>query len=363
MIETNKIYNTDCLEGLKNISNKSINLAVYDAPYFSTGIKQVGDKQWKKEEDYITWCIQVIKETQRVLKDNGSFYWFHNDINIMTEILYRIKHETDFKLKNQITWDKLATANDDFMMPLFKNADKKRRYGTSLTEYVYYFTFQDATGLDKVMKDKNNFKSLRDYSKQIQNNIGLKLKEINNMLGNRRAEHFFYHSSTQWDLCTEEVYDMLINTFKINEFDEFKEYKDLRQEYELLRKQYEGLIEGYESQRYSYNRGYINIVDNKNLENKRKLIRPYTTTWHYSRDEEIYKKHLTPKPLEMIKHIINISSNKNDMVLDCFSGSGTTAIACLDTNRNYIGFELDENYYNLANKRIQDHIKDLNNAS
>ena len=46
-------------------------------------------------------------------------------------------------------------------------------------------------------------------------------------------------------------------------------------------------------------------------------------------------------------------SNENETVLDNCMGSGTTAIACINTNRNYIGFELDETYFNLANERIE----------
>ena len=190
-MELNKIHNMDCMEYMKTLPNQSVNLIIADAPYFSTNIKEVGDKQWKKEEDYVNWVIENFKEYERISKDNGSVYFFHNDINIMVEILYRIKRETKFKLKNQITWDKLATGNQDFLMPLHKNSKLKIRYATSLTEYIYYFTFEDNTGLSKVMLDINNFKTLREYSKDLQEYIGLNLKQINMKLGNRRAEHFF----------------------------------------------------------------------------------------------------------------------------------------------------------------------------
>jgi len=66
--------------------------------------------------------------------------------------------------------------------------------------------------------------------------------------------------------------------------------------------------------------------------------------------------HDTEKPIKMMEVLINNSSNETDIVLDPFSGIGTTAIACINTNRNYIGFELDEAYYNIAQKRIEEHI-------
>lgn len=64
--------------------------------------------------------------------------------------------------------------------------------------------------------------------------------------------------------------------------------------------------------------------------------------------------HPTIKPLELIRRLIRNSSKENDIVLDCFLGSGTTAVACILENRNYIGFEINKKYYEIAKKRILD---------
>ena len=61
------------------------------------------------------------------------------------------------------------------------------------------------------------------------------------------------------------------------------------------------------------------------------------------------------KPTELIERFIELSSIENDLVFDPFMGSGTTAIACRNTNRNYIGFELDETYYKKSLERIKEH--------
>jgi DNA modification methylase len=63
--------------------------------------------------------------------------------------------------------------------------------------------------------------------------------------------------------------------------------------------------------------------------------------------------HPTEKPLQLIQYFIEHHSNTNDIVLDCFLGSGTTAIACIKSNRNFIGIELSQHYCNIANKRIK----------
>lgn len=62
--------------------------------------------------------------------------------------------------------------------------------------------------------------------------------------------------------------------------------------------------------------------------------------------------HPSPKPLRLFNWIIEHATNENDTVLDCFIGSGTTAIACMQTNRNFIGMELEPKYVEIANKRI-----------
>jgi site-specific DNA-methyltransferase (adenine-specific) len=65
------------------------------------------------------------------------------------------------------------------------------------------------------------------------------------------------------------------------------------------------------------------------------------------------KKHPTQKPVALFEYLICTYTNKGETVLDNCMGSGTTAIACMRTNRNFIGFELDENYFKIANERIQ----------
>jgi len=67
------------------------------------------------------------------------------------------------------------------------------------------------------------------------------------------------------------------------------------------------------------------------------------------------KIHPSEKPKELIEYLLLNSTKENEIVLDPFIGSGTTAISSINTNRNYIGFEIDNTYYELANKRIEEH--------
>jgi site-specific DNA-methyltransferase (adenine-specific) len=71
--------------------------------------------------------------------------------------------------------------------------------------------------------------------------------------------------------------------------------------------------------------------------------------------------HPTIKPIPLFEYLINTYTNENEIVLDCTMGSGTTAIACLNTNRQFFGIELEEKYFETAKKRVDEKIKEQEN--
>ena len=83
--------------------------------------------------------------------------------------------------------------------------------------------------------------------------------------------------------------------------------------------------------------------------------------WHISqsnkKDKDKYN-HPTIKPLELVKRHILHSTQPNDIVLDCFCGSGTTCVACKETGRRYIGIEIDKKYFDIAKERIERNSED-----
>jgi site-specific DNA-methyltransferase (adenine-specific) len=68
---------------------------------------------------------------------------------------------------------------------------------------------------------------------------------------------------------------------------------------------------------------------------------------------ERQKEHPAPFPLQLVNNCIQLSTQENDLVLDPFMGSGTTGLVCKNLNRNFIGIELDQNYFNIAKQRIE----------
>ena len=64
------------------------------------------------------------------------------------------------------------------------------------------------------------------------------------------------------------------------------------------------------------------------------------------------KTHPTEKPVDLLKHLILNSTNKGETVLDPFMGTGNTGIACIDTDRNFIGYEIDEKFFKIAEEKL-----------
>jgi site-specific DNA-methyltransferase (adenine-specific) len=313
------------------LPDKSVDLVVTDPPY---NISKAEWDKWKRKEDYISWMGEVLKECERLLKDNGSLYFFHNDMMQIKDLMRWIEDNTQFVFKQFIVWNKrFEGARNKGFLDGFIEVGGLRNY-QQMAEYCLYYTFQDETGLTTVMLDTNNFPTLRQYFKELQEYIGLNIKQLNLRLGNRKAEHCFYWKTTQWDLPTSETYQQLIDTFNIREWQGFREYEDLRREYEDLRREYEDLRREYEDLRYTFNNQ-----------------KTHHSVWNY----EIAKKqgHITPKPIPLIENIIHHSSNEGDIILDPFLGSGTTAVASLNTGRFFIGIEKEPKYVEIARQRVE----------
>ena len=84
--------------------------------------------------------------------------------------------------------------------------------------------------------------------------------------------------------------------------------------------------------------------------------------WNFTapkKSEKLFGKHPTQKPLDLLTRILLSATNENDLVLDPFNGSGTTGVACVTNNRNYVGIELEKSYIELTKKRINEIENDL----
>ena len=73
----------------------------------------------------------------------------------------------------------------------------------------------------------------------------------------------------------------------------------------------------------------------------------------FSTDTQNSSLHPTQKPVALIEYLIKTYTNDGELVFDSCMGSGTTGVACVNTNRRFIGIELDNNYFEIAKERIE----------
>lgn len=326
-----QLYNDDCLNVLKNIPDGSIDLVVTDPPY---NIKKANWDTWKTIQDYVDFMGSVFLEFQRVLKDTGSFYFFHNDFMQIVELQKFINDNTNFIFRQFIVWNKrfdgssLKTFLDGYV-----HISTNRNY-KKMAEYILYYTLQDENGVNKAMGTA--YSTTRDYLRKeiIKAKGKINLKEINKILGVATngggvASSILSKNKTIPNMITKENYKKL--QLWLN---------NKNKDYEYLNKDYEYLKKDYESLKYTFN--------NQNTSH---------SVWNY--DIANKNGHITPKPLNLMKNILLHSSNKGDIVLDCFMGSGTTGVACEQLNRQFIGIEIDKKYFEIAKKRIENFEKEI----
>lgn len=243
MKELNRIYNEDCLIGMKEIPDKSIDCIICDLPYNITKLS------W----DILIPFDKLWEQYNRIIKPTGNIVLFSSGMFTYKLIESNIK---DYRYK--LIWKKnVPTGMSSAKYRPMKYYEEICIFGNSKATY------------NPIMKERVGVgKACYNYDHYCGDNNHLKLEK------------------------------------------QKKRYNpDFVQPSDVLE---------------------FNVVPNRNG-----------------------KLHPTQKPVELVEYLIKTYSNEGDIILDNCMGSGTTAIAAINTNRNFIGFELDKNYFDIANERIK----------
>ena len=330
----NYIDNIDCMEGLKDIPDGSVDMIVTDPPY---GIMtNFGKSDATKKEGYKDMCWDkaiapsiLFDALRRVLRPNGRAVIFAQE-PYTSALITGAAPELPFSYR--AIWKKDSFGNK-FMC---------KKAMVSLYEDICIFQKND---------DDELVHPLREYFRQILVFIGASsCKEINAIMGHRRAEPCFYVTngkravkeaiggaadhcarigSSQFSLCTEATYQQLVDVFGVDKMPGFKKYAEL----EEVNRRYCATFNLWQGGKTK-----ANVLE-------------------YPKDTPSI--HPTQKPLALIEDLVQTYSNPGDVVLDPFMGSGTTAVACLRTGRNYIGFELSKEYHAIAQQRINAAVDEM----
>ena len=159
---------------------------------------------------------------------------------------------------------------------------------------------------------------------------GLSSKQCNEICGNQMAGHYF--TKSQWILPTEENYNKLNHHMDLKPYEEIKkEYEALNNnEYEALKKEYGALWKEVEALRRTF---------------KLTADKAYNNTWNFKQTPAKKGRHPCEKPEDLISHIIDVSSNEGDLVVDMFCGSCVVPKCCERMNRRCIAGDVDNTYF------------------
>lgn len=305
----------DCLDLMKDLPDNSVDLIIADPPYYKIK-KDAWDNQWKTLSEYLDWLEVRAIEMKRVLKNNGSLYMFGDDERIAYVQVMMDKH---FNFLNHLVWYKRNN------MPI-KGANNFRKFAPVSERILFYSSNEhDTTGLFTI--EKEFVAPLNPFVKI--------LKEARLLAGfsiNQVAEYGHFYGNvnhggavTNWE-----------NGYSIPSL---KQWKILCEYLQIIDSNYEDLRLEYEDLRRTFN---------------------YTTGMHEVFDIPIINTsentdHPTTKPRELIKRLVESSSNAADVILDPFLGSGVTMNVCVNLNRNFIGFEISDewewNYHKILDKK------------
>lgn len=238
MIVDIKLLHGDCLELIKDIPDKSIDLVLTDPPYVN-----VVKEEWDKQNPF---TYELVNELYRVCKDTGSIYvWCGIGEKSRSLLDFIPKLDSKFHFKDLITWKKQ------------RGIGMRKGWLYTREECLWYV--------------KNN-------------------------------KQFIWNKEEQYDVTDKRLFSLPNNKSDYKRWSNV--WTDIKE-----------VAGGMKSAQY----------------------------------------HPTQKPIEAFERIIKLhTTNENNVVLDCFMGSGTTAIACINTNRNFIGIELDDKYFEIAKRRISE---------
>jgi len=314
-----RLFFGDCLIESDKIESGSVDLILTDLPYGTmegqskTGIYHNGKE--KHEWDSIIDTDKIMQVANRILRPNGRM------------ILFAQEPFTRELINN-------AIPNVPFSYRALWIKDTLGSFMRSKTALLY--RTEDILLFSK-MHQKHDFEGmhpLRPYFKKVLDFTTKNKKQIVEKIG-QKADHVFRVDSTQFGLCTEKTYNELIEVFSLDFMNDFKYYSELKEidlEYRTnllkeMNEQYPSTFNLWQGGKYKDN------------------------IFEYKRDRDNF--HPTQKPVLLLEDLIKTFSNENDLVVDLTMGSGSTGVACRNTNRNFIGIEMDSNYFDIASKRMK----------
>lgn len=299
----------DSLELMKRIPENTISLILTDPPYHSTKKKNIkGDTSFGKDEEYIEWMSRFSIEWKRILKPNGSVFCFcASQMAARLEVMF----SKEFNILSHIVWTKPNEPGYDGWKQKMKKEALRQWYPHS--ERILFM---------EPAYEGNLFKSY----------FGIKLKEWRKEAG----------------ISSNYLAEVTKSYGKVNHGGAVSNWEAGRNI--PSRKQYESIVDAL-----------IDTGKISDLPAYEDIIRPFNVTgdveftdvWDFMNVRQYRGKHPAEKPQDLLMHAIQSTTYDGDIILDCFGGSGATALAAKSTNRRCISIEIEDKWSKYGADRIR----------
>lgn len=293
----------DSLEALKRVPTASVNLILTDPPYHSTKKSNIyGDTAFNEDQHFLEWMEQYTVEWKRILKTNGTVYVF---CSTAMSARLEVMMSQYFRPINHIAWSKPNEPGYDG----WKGKMKKEALRTWYPHSERILVFEHGTYGSRTATRRS---PLGQYLLDCRKAAGLTAKQLTEAIG---------------------AYGKVNNGGAVSNWEAGRNIPS--------RDQYNKMVVALEGTgKIEPMLQYEDIVRPMNVDPRAE----FTDVWDFMSVRPFAGKHPAEKPQDMLQHIIRTSSWEGDIVLDCFSGSGSTGVAARRTNRLAVCIDIDEQW-------------------
>ena len=251
----------------------------------------IGKDVWDNIDNYVEWLTKIVVKLEKKMRTNGSMFIFHNDMEQIAELMISLKSRTKLVFRQMIVWNKRfdKSKKKGFLDGFVVKNDMHN--WNKMAEYILFYTFDNS----QMIKEER--------TKQHVSQITIS-QEIKSKTGGLTG--WFSNIETGKNQPTRETMVPITKHLGLSYDDIVPKFRNLKTDHSV----------------WNYDMAPRNSI------------------------------HMTPKPIDLLKNIILHTSDENDLLLDCFAGTGSFGYACRELNRRCILIEKDPQYCEYIEKQI-----------
>lgn len=355
-----RLYKGDCLKVLKEMKDNSINLLICSPPYYH--LRDYGSTLGleKSVDEYIANLIEIFDEVYRVLTQDGSC-WVNIDDTYEDKGLLCIPDKFKIRMiehgwicRNEVIWHK-PNAMPCSCKDRFNNDYEKFYFFVKSTDYKFHTQYEPCLSFQRqhftVQPSVSKYKDIKQESKVRQGmnkSRGTNIVELRKNLPEKVDFLMFIRNIPRqklYELCTNTTVDHWYRSDKGFSYPTVEDWNVIKHLY----KDFEGYSD-FDKRLTEITYETDSITKNTD---KGRIKR---SVWDINTKPSPYE-HFAVFPTELVEIPIEACTNEGDVVMDCFMGSGTVGeVACM-LNRQFIGCEMNEEYFKIAKKRLEKAVR------